>query len=165
VQHLLRSRLVAQLLLFATVGVVFTGAYVLLYVLLYGRLGSFWANLVALVVSTVTETAAQRRVTFGVRGRRAVVRHEAQGLLLLAVGLGVTSGALWLLHAADPGAGRLVEVAVLGVANLLVGLGRFIAFRFWVFARRPSDSSAVSPDGQATPRDGQSEPVICTSRP
>ena len=129
--------LVVQLLCFATVGAVFTAAYAGLYVLLHGPLGAFWANVVALVLSTVTDTAANRRFTFGVRGRRAMVRHQAQGLILLVVGLVVTSAALWFLHLADPSSGRLTEVLVLGLANLLVGLGRFTAFRLWVFAPEP----------------------------
>ena len=128
--------LVVQLLCFAIVGTLFTAAYAGLYVLLHGPLGAFWANVVALVLSTVTDTAANRRFTFGVRGRRALVRHQAQGLILLVVGLVVTSAALWFLHLADPSSGRLTEVLVLGLANLLVGLGRFTAFRLWVFAPR-----------------------------
>lgn len=141
--------LVVQLLCFATVGAVFTAAYAGLFLLLHGPLGAFWANVVALVLSTVTDTAANRRFTFGVRGRRAMVRHQAQGLILLVVGLVVTSAALWFLHLADPSSSRLTEVLVLGLANLLVGLGRFTAFRLWVFA---PESESESEPGAGSPR-------------
>lgn len=136
--------LVVQLLCFATVGTLFTAAYAGLYVLLHGPLGAFWANVVALVLSTVTDTAANRRFTFRVRGPRAMVRHQAQGLILLVVGLVVTSAALWFLHLADPSASRLTEVLALGLANLLVGLGRFTAFRLWVFAPEPEAGARIS---------------------
>jgi putative flippase GtrA len=99
-------------------------------------LGALWANAVALVVTAVANTAANRRVTFGVRGRAHAVRHQAQGLAILAVGLAVTTGSLWLLHAATATPGRLSEVLVLTAANLFVTVMRFVAMRLWVFARR-----------------------------
>ena len=51
-------------------------------------------------LTAVANTAANRRITFGVRGRPGAVRHQAQGLAIFAVGLAVTTGSLWLLHAA-----------------------------------------------------------------
>ena len=65
-------------------------------------LSPFWANATALVVTAVANTAANRRFTFGVRGRADAVRHQVQGLAIFAVGLAVTTGSLWLLHAATP---------------------------------------------------------------
>jgi len=54
---------------------------------------------------------------------------------VFAIGLGVTSGSLWLLHAAgSPSRGD--EVLVLTVANLVVTVMRFVAMRAWVFSRR-----------------------------
>jgi putative flippase GtrA len=80
-------------------------------------------------------TAANRRFTFGVRGRTHAVRHQLQGLAIFAVGLGVTSGSLWLLHATNAAAGRVTETAVLTLANLFVTVIRFVAMRLWVFTR------------------------------
>ena len=71
------------------------------------------------------------RLTFGVRGRRHALRHQAQGLLLFGVGLAMTSGALWVVGASP----RWVEVAVLTAANLAVTVMRFVALRAWVFVR------------------------------
>ena len=93
------------------------------------------ANLLALLLTAVANTAANRRLTFGVRGRRGALRHQVRGLIVFAVGLGVTSGSLWLLHAAGSPS-RGVEVVVLTVANLVVTVMRFVAMRAWVFARR-----------------------------
>jgi putative flippase GtrA len=126
----------SQVALFAVIGVFSTLAYALLYLILSGPLGPFWANATALVATAVANTAANRRITFGVRGRERAVRHQLQGLVILAFGLGVTSGSLWLLHAATGTPGRLTEMLVLTLANLLVTVMRFVAMRLWVFARR-----------------------------
>lgn len=99
------------------IGVLSTVAYAVLYLLLRGTLGPFWANATALVATAVANTAANRRVTFGVRGRQGAVRHQVQGLAIFGVGLAVTSGSLWLLQAATrPSA--FVEMLVLTLANL-----------------------------------------------
>jgi putative flippase GtrA len=117
---------------FSVIGIAFNVVYGLLYVALRGLLGPQWSNLVSLVASTVTDTATNRRVTFGVRNRATVVPHQSLGLVLLGLGLAVTSGSLWLLQAVAPDAGRLAELAVLGLANLLVGVVRFLSFRRWM---------------------------------
>jgi putative flippase GtrA len=127
-----RGSVWVQLVLFGTFGVVFNVLYGALYLLLRLGLGPMWANGVALVLSTVSSTAANRRFTFEVRGPRHVVRHHSLGLTLLALGLGVTSGSLWLLEATTEHPTRLAELAVLGLANLAVGLVRFTSFRLWM---------------------------------
>nr|WP_272917745.1 GtrA family protein [Nocardioides flavescens] len=93
--------------------------------------GPLTANLLALLVTAVANTAANRRLTFGVRGRQDALRHQVQGLVVFAVGLGVTSATLWGLE----GAGHVTEVVALTAANLLVTVMRFVALRTWVFAR------------------------------
>lgn len=118
-----------QLVVFATVGGFFNIVYALLYVALREVFDAQWANAVALVVSTVLGTWGHRRVTFGVRGRARAVPHQALGLALLAFGLAVTAGSLWLLDASVAEPSRLHELLVLGAANLGVGLVRFAAFR------------------------------------
>ena len=120
---------------FVAVGVVSTLAYAGLYLLLRDRLAPFAANAAALLLTAVGNTAANRRLTFGVRGPRDRWRHQAKGLVVLAAGLTLTSGSLTLLHAVDPAADRTAEVLVLTMANLLVTIGRFVLMRTWVFAR------------------------------
>jgi putative flippase GtrA len=116
------------------IGVFSTLAYALLYLLLRGPLGPFWANATTLLATAVANTAANRRITFGVRGPERALQHQLQGLAVLAIGLGVTSGSLWLLQAATGTPGGLTEVLVLTFANLLVTVMRFAAMRLWVFA-------------------------------
>ena len=130
-----RGHLRSQVGIFVVVGLASTLAYALLYLLLRPVTSPFGANLTALLVTAVLNTAANRRFTFGVRGRAGAARHQAGGLVVLALGLGATTAALALLHAAaDPSAS--LEVLVLTGANLLVTLARFVALRWWVFRRR-----------------------------
>ncbi len=126
----------SQVALFAVIGVLSTVAYAVLYLLLRGFLGPFWANATALVLTAVANTAANRRITFGVRGRTGAVRHQVQGLVIFGVGLAVTTGALWLLQAATGTPGAVTEMVVLTAANLFVTVMRFVAMRLWVFAHR-----------------------------
>ena len=108
----------------------------MLFLLLRSLLSPFLANATALVATAVANTAANRRFTFGVRGRTHALRHQVQGLAIFAVGLGVTSGSLWLLGAVAGSPGPFTEMIVLTLANLFVTVMRFVAMRFWVFARR-----------------------------
>lgn len=128
-----------QAVRFAAVGVASTLAYLLLYSLLRGALGPFGANLVALVLTAVANTAANRRLTFGIRGTAGAATHQVQGLIVFALGLALTTGALAVLPA---GAGHLVELAVLVAANALATVLRFVAFRSWIFRSRRSPQEA-----------------------
>ena len=92
--------LARQLVRFAAVGVASTLAYLALFVATRGVLGAQPANLLALLVTAVANTAANRRLTFGITGRRHAGRHHLQGLLAFALGLALTSGSLAALHAA-----------------------------------------------------------------
>ncbi|GLY00720.1 bifunctional glycosyltransferase family 2/GtrA family protein [Actinoplanes sp. NBRC 101535] len=128
--------LTGQLIRFAGVGVASTLAYVVLYALLRTGIGAQSANLIALLVTAVANTAANRRLTFGVRGGDGAVRHQAQGLVVFGIGLALTSGTLALLHAAVAVPTWPIEVAALVVANLVATAVRFLMLRVWVFRAR-----------------------------
>jgi putative flippase GtrA len=130
---------------FMAVGVASTIAYAALYLALHGALGAGGANAVALAVTAVANTAANRRVTFGVRGRTGVMRHHARGALVYVLTLGLTSASLASLHRIDARPPRAVELAVLVVAGALATVSRYIALRSWVFAaaRRERRVAAV----------------------
>jgi putative flippase GtrA len=127
------SGLTGQLIRFAGVGVASTLAYLALYAMLRAGVGPQAANLIALLVTAVANTAANRRLTFGVRGNDGALRHQAQGLLVFGVGLALTSGSLALLNAASAEPSRFVELAVLVFANLVATAVRFLMLRIWVF--------------------------------
>jgi putative flippase GtrA len=122
-----------QLPRFLVIGAASTAAYVLLYLLFRGFAGAQAANLAALLLTAVGNTAANRRLTFGVRGRAGAARHQFRGLIAFGAGLVLTSGALALLPAASPSPGRGTEVVVLVAANLAATLVRFALYRSWVF--------------------------------
>jgi putative flippase GtrA len=122
--------LARQLVRFAGVGIASTVAYLVLFLALRTGLPAQPANLVALLLTALGNTAVNRRFTFGVTGRAGYPRHQAQGLVAFGAGLALTSGALALLPAAT---GRPVELAVLVLANLAATLLRFLLLRSWVF--------------------------------
>ncbi len=134
--------LLRQLVRFATVGVVSTVAYLVLYSLLRTGLGAQGANFVALGVTAIGNTAANRRYTFGVRGRAGAARHQFEGLIVFCLGLGLTSGSLAVLHGLTA-PGRGLELAVLVVANLAATVLRFLLLRGWVFHPRRLTEKSV----------------------
>src|SRR5450755_2750858 len=86
------SSLGAQLFRFCGVGIASTVAYVALFLLLRTTTSAAWANALALLVTAIGNTAANRTFTFGVRGRSARLRHQLQGLAVFAVGLALSTG-------------------------------------------------------------------------
>jgi putative flippase GtrA len=145
------ASLPVQLARFAAIGVASTLAYALLFVLARPEIGAQGANVVALLVTAVANTAANRRLTFGVRGNHGAARHQLQGLVVFGVGLALTSGALALLHATQPDPARGVELGVLVVANLLATVTRFVALRAWVFRARTTASPTTASPTTARP--------------
>ncbi|MGR4881766.1 glycosyltransferase [Streptomyces sp. LARHCF249] len=128
--------LARQLLGFCAVGALSTLLYLALYSVFRAGTGPQVANGAALLLSAVANTAANRRLTFGVRGRDRVVRHQAQGLVVFAIGLALTSGSLAALGAAAAHPAHGTELAVLITANLAATVLRFLLFRAWVFPDR-----------------------------
>ena len=140
-----RSSFVGQVVRFAGVGAVSTIAYALLYLLLAPLLPAQIANFAALLLTAIANTAANRRFTFGVRGRAGVVRHQFQGLLVFLLAWGITSGSLLLLHLVDPAAGHTAQLVVLTAANLVATVIRFVLLRLWVFRQHRQRPGADLP--------------------
>jgi putative flippase GtrA len=144
-----RRRLASQAGRFLLIGVISTVAYVLLYLLLRTVMAAQAANAISLLATAVANTAANRRVTFGIRGRRHATRHQVRGLIAFGIGLGLTSGALIVLHTVVVQPSRAAELAVLVAANLAATVVRFGLYRQWVFRGRRDRSPG---------RDGSSPP-------
>lgn len=121
--------LFGQLVRFGAIGVASTVAYAVLYLLLRVVLDAQAANLVALAVTAVANTAANRVITFGVRGSDGLVTHHATGLLAFVVALGLTGGSLAALHLMVPDAARWVELLILAAANAVATGVRFVALK------------------------------------
>jgi putative flippase GtrA len=135
--------LAAEIRSFVTIGVASTIAYVVLYGGLRVAASAAVANAVALVLTAIGNTAANRRLTFGVRGRASLLRDHAAGLAAFGLALAITTGAVWLLEQLAPNPGRLAEIGVLVAANGLATVSRFVLLRSWISSPR-----------RATPSDG-----------
>lgn len=123
----------ARIVRFAVVGVLSTIAYSVLYLVLRQLAAPQLANLLALLLTTIGNTALNRRLTFGVRGSAGHGRHQLRGLVTFGICWSLTSASLWLLHAATtppPG----LEIVVLTTANVVATIVRFLLFQGWVFA-------------------------------
>jgi putative flippase GtrA len=119
---------------FAAIGVLSTLAYIVIFLALRGFMGAQAANAVSLLLTAIFNTAANRRLTFGVTGRAGAAAHHFRGLIAFGVCLALTSGALLALHAVSASPGGGIEIAVLVGANLVATALRFVLYRGWVFA-------------------------------
>src|SRR5580692_8716086 len=128
---------------FAAIGVLSTLAYIVVFLALRGFVGAQAANALSLLLTAVINTAANRRLTFGVTGRAGGAAHHFRGLIAFGVCLILTSGALMALHAVSASPGRGAEIAVLVAANLIATALRFVLYRGWVFAEPPAMPAAT----------------------
>ena len=151
-----QSSMPLQIARFAVIGVGSTIAYLGLYLLLRGGVPAQAANLISLLLTAVANTAANRRLTFGISGRPNVARHQFKGLLTFGIGLALTAGALAVLDAASPHHGRGTEILVLLGANLVAAALRFALYRTWVFGR---SKRGVDRPAAETNNNARAEPV------
>jgi putative flippase GtrA len=122
-----------QVLSFAIIGTMSTAATATLYALLRTWWPPPLAGLGALIVATLLNTEANRRLTFvSVRSQAATV--HLQGLAVFVLYYGFTWGALLGLRATVVAPTRWQEVAVLVAASAIGTAGRFALLRTWVFA-------------------------------
>jgi len=140
-----RARELRQVGTFAAIGVVSTLAYVALYALLRPFVAAGIANVIALVATAIGNTAANRRLTFSVRGRAGMARGHAAGLLALGAALAITSASLSVLTVVAPGAPHAIEVVILVAANAAATLVRFLLLRLALDQARPRGSGTVQP--------------------
>ncbi|MFD1545095.1 bifunctional glycosyltransferase family 2/GtrA family protein [Nonomuraea guangzhouensis] len=132
----LPAEMARQLPTFAIIGVFSTIAQLVLFVLLRTVMGPLWANAVSLVITTIGNTAANRRFTFGVTGPERAFRQQLEGGVAFLLGLALSTGGLALLHALVPEASRAVEITALVTANGVATLVRFMLMRVWIFHPR-----------------------------
>jgi len=125
--------LTRQLVRFAAVGVFSTVMYLILFLVLRGPAGSQGANFLSLLLTTITNTALNRRFAFGVVGRQRMARHQLQGLIVFGLVLGLTSGTLAVTHSLHSAPPAAIELTLLIAANVTATLLRFLLLRRWVF--------------------------------
>jgi putative flippase GtrA len=123
---------VRQLVSFGVIGAASTLAYIALYAWLRQADPAGIANALALLITAVGNTAANRWLTFGIRGNEGLARHHAAGMAALAAALVITSASLLALSTIYPRHGRFSELAVLVAANAVATLVRFLFLRYAV---------------------------------
>ena len=129
-------RLSTQLVRFAAVGAASTLAYAVLFWALREVLPAAASNVIALAATAVANTAANRRLTFGIRGRDRLLGDHMGGLLAFAAALVFTNGAIVAMSLFAPGASRVAEIAVLTGANAIATGVRFLVLRTVLFHMR-----------------------------
>jgi putative flippase GtrA len=125
----------ARLLAFMAVGVVSTIVTTVLYVLLRNFWAPWIANLVALAITVIRNTEANRRWTFNRRPAGPRGRRHAKAGLLFALYYGFTTVVVTAFVEALPNAGKAVEALVLAVSYGVMAILRFAALDRWVFPR------------------------------
>jgi putative flippase GtrA len=122
-----------QLAQFGAIGIVSTLAYLVVFSALHAAVGAQVANFLALLITAIGNTAANRRFTFGIRGPSSRVRHHREGLLVFGMALLITSGSLASVHTLVAPTPHWLELGVLVAANLAATVLRFVLLREWVF--------------------------------
>ena len=145
------SEVIRQLAWFAGIGTVMTLVYLALYTGIRVFFGAQVSNAIAWVMTAGSNTAANRRLTFGVHGRPGAARAQIEGLVTFGVGWGITSGSLLVLERLVAQPGYTLELSVLAVSNLVAGLVRFVLLRLWVFAPGRNPASRQTRDRSLSP--------------
>jgi putative flippase GtrA len=126
---------IRQVASFAAIGVASTLAYVGIYAWLRQVAPAVVANAVALALTAIGNMAANRRLTFSVRGRRGLTRDLAAGLVALGVALVITTAGVAAMDVFAPHRGRLGEIAVLVAANAIATIVPFLLLRLAIDSR------------------------------
>lgn len=132
---ILRFPVVRQLLRFTGVGIICTGASLALYALLRPWIGPQPANAVALVLTSLLNTALNRRLTFKISGTQRRASDHLNGLVVIAVALLITGGSLGVLHWINPEATVADELLTTTLSGFLATAVRFMLLRHWIFRR------------------------------
>ncbi|MEE9096837.1 GtrA family protein [Pseudarthrobacter phenanthrenivorans] len=131
----LRFPVIRQLIRFSGVGVVCTAASLGIYALLRPWLGAQLANAVALILTSLLNTALNRRLTFKIAGHQRRTRDHLNGLVVIGVALVITGSSLGVLHWFNPGATVGDELVATTLSGFLATAVRFSMLRHWIFRR------------------------------
>ncbi|WP_346925061.1 GtrA family protein [uncultured Arthrobacter sp.] len=131
----LRYPLVRQLLRFSAVGVVCTATSLALYAFLRPYFGSQPANATALILTSLMNTALNRRLTFKITERHRMKRDHLNGLIVILVALLITGGSLGVLHWINPAATVADELWTTTISGFAATAVRFTLLRHWIFRR------------------------------
>jgi putative flippase GtrA len=129
-----RIETLAKMALFAVFGMVSTVVYTGLYSMLRSQWDPALANLVALAVTSIANTEANRRWTFNTADGKRIRQHYRAGLLF-GLYYAATTGAVIGLHCWIPDVRRTAEIGVIVAVSAVMTVLRFIALDRWAFGR------------------------------
>ncbi|WP_028264694.1 GtrA family protein [Arthrobacter sp. MA-N2] len=132
---LLRYPVVRQLIRFTGVGLVCTATSLALYALFRPWMGPQLANASALIITSLMNTALNRRLTFKITGNWKRTRDHVNGLIVIAVALVITGGSLGILHALRPEATLSEDLWTTTLSGFVATGVRFTLLRHWIFRR------------------------------
>ncbi|WP_049758882.1 GtrA family protein [Renibacterium salmoninarum] len=124
-----------QVIGFLIVGAICTAASLGIFTALRPFAGTQWANLIALVLTSVLNTDLNRRHSWSIRDRKHWLDDQSKGLWVMFLALLLTSSSLLLLHTINPNSSVLDEVLTITGANVLAAVSRFLLLRYWIFRR------------------------------
>ncbi|WAH96648.1 GtrA family protein [Arthrobacter sp. MMS18-M83] len=132
---ILRYPVVRQLIRFTGVGIICTATSLALYALFRPWMGPQLANAAALIITSLMNTALNRRLTFKITGNRKRTRDHLNGLIVIAVALVITGGSLGVLHAFRPDATLTEDLWTTTLSGFFATAVRFSMLRHWIFRR------------------------------
>ncbi len=145
----------AQILHFIDVGIISTVLYATIFLFGSQVVSAVTANIIALLLSTVANTALNRSHTFGVRSPHRRATSQLKGLAAFGLCLAFTTAGLEVADGFTGAWANLGTLAVLTVANLAATVVRFVLMRTWVFARGTRLSASPADRPAATSRSGR----------
>jgi len=150
-----------QLCRYAVVGGVGTLLNVLLFLVARTWLDAVPANLVAIVLSTLATTEANRRFTF--RGERHRWRTLLQNLGTVVFYASYGAAVLMLLDMLVARPTQLMESVAVAAASLFGGIARFSVMRLWEFAPHAQRGVPHAQRGERVGRSGRSPERVARS--
>ncbi len=131
----LKFPVVRQLIRFTGVGVICTATSLALYALLRQWIDPQLANAAALIVTSIMNTALNRRLTFKITSNRKRAQDHLNGLILIGIALVITGSSLGILHWIHPEATVADELWTTTLSGFAATAVRFTLLRHWIFRR------------------------------
>ncbi len=150
-----------ELIRFAGIGIISTGAYVALFAALEPSLGSYLANAVAIGLCSLGNTAAHRGMAGTARHGLDRWQRAGTAAALFGVSLAFTTGALATTRAAGLTA-LFPELCAVAAANVAAAVIRFSILRTWVF--RPAFGAHLPSTGDPRFEDPNHRQLAETTR-
>ncbi|MFY9636820.1 GtrA family protein [Pseudarthrobacter sp. BIM B-2242] len=130
-----RFPVVRQLIRFTGVGIICTASSLALYALLRQWIDPQLANAAALIVTSVMNTALNRRLTFKITSNRKRTQDHLNGLIVIVIALLITGSSLGILHWLHPQATVADELLTTTLSGFVATAVRFTLLRHWIFRR------------------------------